>query len=453
MKSVSPVDARVFSEWSVHDPQTVEARLARAESAQRAWAARSVADRLPPLRRAAELLRRDKQKHAELMVREMGKPIAQALGEVEKCAWAFDYYAEAAEAGLTAEKGATDFTSLVRYDPLGVILAIMPWNFPYWQVVRFAAPNLAAGNGGLLKHAENVVGCALAIEEMMLEAGFPEGVFTTLVVPVDAVEGVIADDRVAAVTLTGSTRAGAAVAEVAGRHLKKTVLELGGSDAYVVLDDADLELAVARCAASRLLNSGQSCIAAKRFVVLDALYDNFVDALVARFEATTMGDPMSGVDVGPLARKDLRDELARQVEATQKGGARCLVGGQVPERPGWFYPPTVLADVGPGMPAYEEELFGPAASVLRARDEQDALRIANDSVFGLGGAVFSKDLERAHRFAARMNTGAVAINDFVKSDPRLPFGGIKKSGYGRELGLYGLREFVNTKTVTVGEGG
>ncbi|MEL6184340.1 MAG: NAD-dependent succinate-semialdehyde dehydrogenase, partial [Myxococcota bacterium] len=434
----------------VHSADAVEARLARAEAAQQAWAERPLAERLPPLLRAAELLRRDKRTHAELMVKEMGKPIAQAEGEVEKCAWAFEHYAETAEAGLAAEKGGTDFESLVRYDPLGVILAIMPWNFPYWQVVRFAAPNLAAGNAGLLKHAENVTGCAMALEALMREAGFPEGVFSTLVVPVSAVEGVIADPRVAAVTLTGSTRAGAAVAEAAGRHLKKTVLELGGSDAYVVLEDADIELAVARCAGSRLLNSGQSCIAAKRFVVLEPVYDAFVEALVARFEKTTMGEPMSGVDIGPLAREDLRDGLAGQVEASIAKGARPLVGGKVPAGPGWFYPPTVLTEVAPGMPAYGEELFGPAASVLRAQDEQDALRIANDSVYGLGGAVFSKDLERAHRFAARMNSGAVAINDFVKSDPRLPFGGIKKSGYGRELGLYGLREFVNTKTVTVG---
>ena len=328
MKSVSPVDGKVFSEWPVHSADAVEARLARAEAAQQAWAARPLAERLPPLLRAAELLRRDKRTHAELMVKEMGKPIAQAEGEVGEVRVAFEHYAATAEAGLAAEKGGTDFESFIRYDPLGVILAIMPWNFPYWQVVRFAAPNLAAGNVGLLKHAENVTGCAMAIEGLMLEAGFPEGVFSTLVVPVSAVEGVIADPRVAAVTLTGSTRAGAAVAEVAGRHLKKTVLELGGSDAYVVLEDADVELAVARCAGSRLLNSGQSCIAAKRFVVLEPLYDAFVEALVARFEKTTMGEPMSGVDVGPLARGTSGTGLAGQVDASIAKGARALVGAR-----------------------------------------------------------------------------------------------------------------------------
>lgn len=453
MRSVNPSTGVELATWSVHDEAEVEARVRACGEAQSAWAERPLEARAEVLRRAAAGIREDKTRHAQLMVQEMGKPMAQALGEVEKCAWCLEHYAEHAAEGLASERGPTPFESHLRYDPLGVVLAIMPWNFPYWQVVRFAAPNLMAGNGGLLKHAENVLGCAEAIEQLFLQSGLPKGLFNHVILPVERIPALIAHRGVAAVTLTGSTRAGRAVAAEAGRHLKKSVLELGGSDAYVVLEDADLELAVEACASSRLLNSGQSCIAAKRFVVVASAREAFESALTARFREADYGDPREAVTVGPLAREDLRDQLARQVEGSIALGARVLAGAQVPNRPGWFYPPTLLTDVRPGMPAYEEEMFGPVGAIIEARDEQDALRIANDSDYGLGGAVFSRDRSRALAFAARMHTGAVAIDDFVRSDPRLPFGGVKDSGYGRELGLYGLREFVNVKTVTVRDEG
>ena len=325
----------------------------------------------------------------------------------------------------------------------------MPWNFPFWQVFRFAAPALMAGNAGVLKHASNVPGSALAIEEVLRDAGLPDGLFSTLLVGAGRVAGLIADRRVVAVTLTGSTPAGRAVAETAGHHLKKTVLELGGSDPYVVLEDADIELAAKTCAKSRLINCGQSCIAAKRFIVVDAVREAFVEAFVAEMRAAKMGDPRDdATTVGPMARRDLRDELHGQVEASVAGGARCLVGGTIPDGPGAFYPPTVLVDVRPGTPAHDDELFGPVASVIAARDERDAIRIANDTSFGLGAAVFTRDLDRGLRIAElELEAGACFVNDLVKSDPRLPFGGIKESGYGRELAPFGIREFVNVKTV------
>lgn len=454
MKSIDPATGAIVVEYPDHDPQQVEARLERAVAAQRAWARQPYAERAGVLRRAAEQLRAENASLAALMTAEMGKPLKEAAGEVNKCAWVLEHYAETAEKDLTPERGPTDFESWIRFDPIGVVLAIMPWNFPLWQVYRFAAPALMAGNGGLLKHAENVTGCALAIERIFLQAGLPEGVFQTLVVPVEAVAGVIGDRRVAAVTLTGSTRAGAAVAAEAGRHIKKCVLELGGSDAYIVLDDADIDLAVTTCAASRLLNGGQSCIAAKRFVVVDAVRETFEKKLVERFRAVTMGAPTAAeTDLGPMAREDLRDALHRQVEASVAAGAEVKVGGAVPDRPGWFYPATVLTGVRPGMPAYDEEMFGPVASIIAVQNEDEAVEVANQSNYGLGGAVFTADAERAHRIAERLDTGAVAINDFVRSDPRLPFGGVKDSGIGRELSGYGLKEFVNIKTVTVGSSG
>jgi succinate-semialdehyde dehydrogenase/glutarate-semialdehyde dehydrogenase len=389
-------------------------------------------------------LRERKDELAMLMALEMGKPLAQGRAEAEKCAWVCEYYAAEAEGFLRPETIATDATrSFVAFTPLGVVLAVMPWNFPLWQVFRFVAPGLMAGNAGLLKHSSNVSGCALAIEEIVHGAGFPRDLFRTLLVPSKAVAGIIEAPEVKAVTLT--------VAATAGRSLKKTVLELGGSDPYLILEDADLELAAETCAASRLINGGQSCIAAKRFVVVEAVQERFERLFVERMQARKMGDPLEeGIDIGPQARTDLRDELHGQVEKTVAGGARVLLGGERPAGPGAFYPPTVLTGVKKGMPAHDEELFGPVGAVITVKDEAEAVHVANDSVFGLGAAVFTRDAARGERLAERaLEAGACFVNSLVKSDPRLPFGGIKESGYGRELSSFGIREFVNVKTVYV----
>jgi succinate-semialdehyde dehydrogenase/glutarate-semialdehyde dehydrogenase len=417
-----------------------------------AWRETPFAERRRLLTAAATLLENDREHHAGLMVREMGKPIVQARAEVDKCAWVCRYYAENGERFLAPEQIETDATkSYVAFEPLGTVLAVMPWNFPYWQVFRFAAPALAAGNTSLLKHASNVQGCALAIEEIFHRAGFPDQAFRTLVVGSSRVAAIIEDNRVKAVTLTGSTPAGKAVASQAGSLLKKTVLELGGSDPYVLLEDADLDLAVSACVAGRLLNSGQSCIAAKRFIVPESLRAEFEHRCRAEMEPKVMGDPMDeATDVGPLARLQFRQEIHRQVRESLDAGARLLLGGEIPDGPGAFYPPTLLTDVREGMPAYAEELFGPVAAILPVSDEEEALRVANDTPFGLGAAVFTRDQERGEEIARhRLEAGSCFVNAFVKSDPRLPFGGIKESGYGRELSRFGIREFVNIKTVYV----
>jgi succinate-semialdehyde dehydrogenase/glutarate-semialdehyde dehydrogenase len=382
----------------------------------------------------------------------MGKPIVAARAETDKCAGACDYYAENAEKMLAVEPVKLDSgKAFVTFNPIGVVLAVMPWNFPYWQVFRFAAPALMAGNVGVLKHAANVPGCALRIEKIFRDAGLPENIFRTLMIGSRHVDAMIEHPRIAAVTLTGSEAAGRAVARKAGECLKKSVLELGGSDAYVVLEDADLEVAATACVNGRLVNTGQSCIAAKRFIVVDAVREPFEKAVVEKMRAFVQGDPREErTQLGPMAREDLRDELHVQVQKSVKKGARCLLGGEIPPGPGAFYPATVLADVKPGMPAFAEELFGPVAAIIAARDEGEAIRIANDSDFGLGGAVFTRDLARGERIAAEsVEAGFVAVNDFVRSDARLPFGGVKTSGYGRELSHYGIKEFVNIKTVTV----
>jgi succinate-semialdehyde dehydrogenase/glutarate-semialdehyde dehydrogenase len=398
---------------------------------------------------AGRLLRERKSRYARTMALEMGKPLPQGEAEADKCALACDYYAEHAAALLAPSERQTEASrSYVRFDPLGPVLAVMPWNYPFWQVFRFAAPALMAGNVGILKHAPNVSRCALEIEALFRDAGFPVGVFQAIFVEPDVVARVIADDRVRAVTLTGSPRAGGSVAERAGRHLKKTVLELGGSDPFIVLADADIAAAARAAAEARLVNSGQSCIAAKRFIVVAAVADRFLEAFGAELERRKVGDPLQpGTEVGPQARIDLRASLHRQVEESVARGARLVFGGRVPEGPGAFYPPTLLTAVGPGMPAFDEETFGPVAAVIRARDEADALRLANASAYGLGASLWTGDRKRAERLAAELDAGCVFINAIVKSDPRLPFGGIKRSGYGRELSEFGLREFVNIKGV------
>jgi succinate-semialdehyde dehydrogenase/glutarate-semialdehyde dehydrogenase len=369
---------------------------------------------------------------------------------VEKCAWVCEYYAGNAERFMRRQDvDAGAAASCVVFRPLGVILAVMPWNFPFWQVFRFAAPALMAGNAAVLKHASNVPGCALAIEDLLHQAGFPQEVFRTLLIGGDRVDAVIRDRNVAAVTLTGSTPAGRSVAAAAGGQLKKTVLELGGSDPYLILEDADLPATVETCVTSRLINGGQSCIAAKRFIVVEPARERFEQGLVERMRAVTMGDPLQDdVGIGPMARFDLRDEIHRQVQESLAAGARLLLGGEIPDSPGAFYPPTVLTDVRAGMPAYDQELFGPVAAIIPVKDEEEAVRTANDTPFGLGAAVFTRDLPRGERIAAdELEAGCCFVNDLVRSDPRLPFGGVKQSGYGRELGEIGIKEFTNIKTV------
>ena len=450
--STNPQNGRMLREY---DETPAERVLEMIETAHRSfleWRRASFAARGVVLKRVAELIKAERQPLAELMAREMGKPVRQGRAEAEKCAWVCEYYAEHAEGFLSPEAIASDATqSYVAYEPLGVVLAIMPWNFPFWQVFRFAAPGLMAGNAALLKHAGNVSGCALAIEDLFARAGAPAGLFRALLVPASRVASLIEHPRVAAVTLTGSTEAGHSVGGAAGRALKPSVLELGGSDPYLVLEDADLDAAARICAEGRLVNSGQSCIAAKRFIVVEPVLEAFVERFVEAMRVKILGDPMEErTDVGPQARRDLRDDLHAQVQKSLAGGARLVLGGTVPEGPGAFYPPTVLTGVTPGTPAYDEEIFGPVAAVISARDEADAIRIANDSKFGLGGAVFTRNVERGRRIAERdLEAGSCFVNASVRSDPRLPFGGIKESGYGRELSVFGIREFVNVKTVYI----
>ena len=452
LQSVNPTDGSLLREYPETTPPEVAAALAAAPRAFEAWRRTPLAERAAVLRRTGVLLRERRDALARLMALEMGKPLAQGRAEADKCAGVCEHYALHAERLLAPEDAPTDAArSYVAFEPLGPVLAVMPWNFPLWQVFRFAAPALMAGNVGLLKHASNVSGCALAIEGILHEAGIPRDAFRALLVGSSRVATLVEDPAVAAVTLTGSTPAGRAVAARAGACLKKTVLELGGSDPYVILEDADVEAAAETCAAARLVNGGQSCIAAKRFIVVEAVLQRFQELLVERVRARRMGDPLEeGTDVGPQARRDLRDELHGQVEASLARGARALVGCHVPGGPGAFYPPSVLAGVAPGMPAFDEELFGPVAAIVAARDERDAIRLANQTVYGLGAAVFTRDVERGERIARHeLAAGSCFVNASVRSDPRLPFGGIRASGYGRELGAFGIREFVNVKTVYV----
>ena len=454
LKSINPATGETVHEYETVSDDAVKDIVDAAHEAFSGWRETSFDTRAAALSKAASLLRAEKETLGRLMTAEMGKPLKQAVAEIEKCALGCDYYAEHGARLLASQSIETDARkSYVSYRPLGVVLAIMPWNFPFWQTFRFAAPNLMAGNAGVLKHAENVTGTALATEDLLSRAGFPEGLFRALLIETPQVEKVLDHPKIVAATLTGSTRAGRAVAAQAGARLKKTVLELGGSDPYLILEDADLELSVNACTTGRLQNSGQSCIAAKRFIIVSARKREFEAALKARMQTFTMGDPLDdATDLGPQARVDLRDTLHEQVQKSISAGAKLLLGGEVPDGPGAFYPPTLLTDVTPGMPAFDEETFGPVAAVIEAKDEDDAIRLANETSYGLGAAVFTQDLARGERIAnERLEAGNCFVNAFVKSDPRLPFGGIKHSGYGRELSELGIKEFVNVKTVYIAE--
>jgi len=452
MRSINPVTGQEIARYEEMSPSEVDTIVRRSHDAFLAWRRTSFDERARALRAVAHILRTEAETLARLMAVEMGKPLRDGIAEAKKCATCCDFYADNAERILAPEPVNTEArTSFVTFNPLGVVLAVMPWNFPFWQVFRFAAPALMAGNAAVLKHASNVPGCALAIERIVRESGVPENLLRTLMISNSAVDGVIVHPLVRAVTLTGSGAAGRAVARKAGEVLKKTVLELGGSDAYLVLEDADLDSAAGISAKGRLINSGQSCIAAKRFIVVEQVRRDFEERFVARMSAARQGDPLQmETEIGPLARRDLRDALHGQVEESVRRGARCLLGGRCPDGPGAFYPPTVLTDVAKGMPAYDEELFGPVAAVIPVRDEAHAIATANDSPFGLGAAILTRDVARGERIASDdIEAGCVFVNDAVRSDPRLPFGGIKESGYGRELGSYGIKEFVNIKTVVV----
>ncbi|HUE77420.1 MAG TPA: NAD-dependent succinate-semialdehyde dehydrogenase [Longimicrobiales bacterium] len=451
MRSINPATGDVLAEYPALSDQELDERLGIAAEAFLTYRGTSVEDRAGWLRGVADILDEERRRWAEIMTREMGKPIAAAEAEAEKCARVCRYYAENAAAFLADEavEAAAD-RSWVAYQPLGPVLAVMPWNFPFWQLFRFAAPALMAGNVGLLKHASSVPGCAMAIEEIFRRAGIPEGAFQTLLIESARVEKVIADPRIRAVTLTGSEGAGSAVAAAAGREIKKTVLELGGSDAFIVMPSADLEKAAGTAVEARHINNGQSCIAAKRFIVHEAVAGEFVARFVERTEALVLGDPMDpATGLGPLATESIRDELADQVERSVEAGARVLTGGSAPERPGWFYEATVLADVPEDAPAAVEETFGPVAALFVVPDLESAIARANATRFGLGASAWTRDAGERDALVAGLESGAVFINRMVASDPRLPFGGIKRSGYGRELGRYGMLEFVNIKTVAV----
>jgi len=452
MKSIDPSTGRVLMEYAPHGEAHVAGRIEQAHACFTRWKQASFAERAAPMHRAATLLRSRKGAIAALMADEMGKILKEGEAEIEKCALACEHYADAAATLLKDEPITTEARkSFVTYQPLGVVLAIMPWNFPFWQVFRFAAPNLMAGNVAMLKHASNICGCALEIERIFQEAGFPDGCFTTLLLPSSAVEHVIEHPHICAITLTGSTDAGKAVAAKAGSCLKKTVLELGGSDAYVVLEDADIEAAATLCAESRLINAGQSCIAAKRFIVLSSVQEEFEQHFIHYFEKIKMGHPKEPSSaIGPMARTDLRDALHTQVVRSIAQGATLRLGGKVPDGPAAYYPPTVLGAVHPGMPAFDEELFGPVAAIIEAKSEEEAFALANATSFGLGSAIFTSDMARAEKLArTQMHAGQTFVNALVRSDLRLPFGGVKASGYGRELAASGIREFVNIKTVFI----
>ncbi|MEE8341008.1 MAG: NAD-dependent succinate-semialdehyde dehydrogenase [Candidatus Neomarinimicrobiota bacterium] len=452
LQSINPLNQKIIQTYKEHSLREVNHIIAEVDSEFTNWKRSNFNERTKLLKNTASILRKNIDEYSKIITMEMGKSIRESRAEIEKCAWVCEYYAENGEHFLAPKIVNTDAKkSYVSFQPLGVILAVMPWNFPFWQVFRFAAPTLMAGNVGILKHSSNVSGCALTIEQIIHAAGFPKNTFRTLLINNNMVASIIENPFVKAVTLTGSTPAGKAVASKAGNMLKKTVLELGGSDPYIILKDADLEQAAGSCSISKLINAGQSCIAAKRIIVEEPVVHKFQSLLSQNMQEVRMGDPFDErTDIGPMARSDLRDELHQQVLNSVKLGAKLLLGGQTPDDKGAFYPPTILTDVKPGMPAFDEELFGPVAAIVPAKDENEAIALANNSIFGLGAAIFCKDASHGEKIAAeKLDAGCCFVNDFVRSDPRLPFGGIKQSGYGRELSDFGIREFVNIKTVYV----
>ena len=452
IQTLNPATNEVIKDFNPHTAEEVKQKIAAADKAFRSWKETSIAERAVLMQQCAEILEQEAEKYGRIISLEMGKPLKDAVSEVQKCAKACRYYAAHAEEFLQDQEiSSAASKSIIAYEPLGVILAVMPWNFPFWQVFRFLAPALMAGNAGILKHASNVPQCALAIEEIIRKAGFPEDIFHTLLIGSKEVNAVIENPLVMAVTLTGSEEAGSKVAEAAGREIKKTVLELGGSDAFMVLDDADLEQAAETAVKSRMVNTGQSCIAAKRFIVVEAIADQFLEKMKQKMAQLKTGNPLEEeCDYGPLARKDLAADLQKQVDASIEKGAKVILDGGHQDKNSAYFKPMILTNVKPGMPAYEEEMFGPVAAVMVVKDEAEAIRVANDSRFGLAGAVWTKDKERGLRVARQVETGAMFVNTLVHSDPVMPFGGIKKSGYGRELSYLGIREFMNQKSIWVG---
>tara|TARA_B100000287_G_C20652772_1_gene787533 strand:+ start:1117 stop:2487 length:1371 start_codon:yes stop_codon:yes gene_type:complete len=451
LESVNPKNNQKINSWEIHDEVDVKNLLKKANKAYLQWKDTDLTFRINCLDEIANLLRDRSKEYATLMADEMGKPLSQGIGEIKKCAWLCDYYRENSHNFLRPKKIQTEnHKSLITFQPIGLILGVMPWNFPFWQVFRFAIPSLTVGNGSVLKHASNVQGCAGAIERCFLDAGYYENIFTNLCIPSSNVEKVIEDSNIVAVTLTGSTPAGKAVAKKAGECLKKTVLELGGSDPYLILDDADIEQAVDACIAGRILNAGQSCIAAKRLIVTKKNVNEFTEILKNKLSLKIMGDPLDDVDLGPMVSISAREEVDDQVKRSISAGASLILGGEIINGEGSFYPLTILSDVAPGMPAFDEEIFGPVFTIITANGNENAIELANKTEFGLGAAIFTENIEKGEQIAKKeLQAGSCFVNDFVKSDPRLPFGGIKMSGYGRELSEYGMMEFVNIKTVVV----
>ncbi len=451
LKSVNPKNNHLIDSWNIHNSHDLNNILENANKAYLKWKDTDLSLRINCLEEISNLLIEGAKEFGTIMADEMGKPLAQGLAEIEKCAWLCDYYKENSKNFLKPKSVDTEnYKSLVTFQPMGLIFGVMPWNFPFWQVFRFAIPALTVGNGAVLKHASNVQGCATAIEKCFKDAGYYENIFSNLRISSNQVAAVIENSNIVAVTLTGSTPAGQAVAKKAGQYLKKTVLELGGSDPYVIFDDANMDNAVDACIAGRILNTGQSCISAKRLIVTKLNSKEFTEKLIRKLSLKIMGDPLDDVDIGPMVSIAARDEVNNQVQRSISAGAKLNLGGKIPDGEGAYYPITILSNVSPGMPAFDEEIFGPVFTVIIADDEDNAIKLANKSEFGLGAAIFTSDLEKGEYIAKKeLQSGACFVNDFVKSDPRLPFGGIKMSGYGRELSDFGMMEFVNIKTIVV----